>query len=206
VVAICGRGRTRDEPPTLPAEWTPSAELVRGWSEWARTHYPPRQFGAAYRFRRAQFFGQWRDGEAELAGRELKEDAPLQPVAIYPPSERWSRNFKIGRGHLTHLTSGRIHYDFHYRRRQAASAPPQLAAPSSRRQKGATDQARADLLYEAARAHAGADAWSTDLALAEARKQFPKNPLFAAQSIRTFSAAWVIARNRLREEAATGPR
>jgi hypothetical protein len=130
--------------PPLPAEWTPLLPGIH--REWAEPYAAARstQLARAYAWHRQHFFKQWEDDEIEWADRELREGAPLQSITIYPPKERHSRNFKIERGHVVHIPSGRIHYDPHYRRRPelGGAVPPTSAAARSRQTKAEVEKAR----------------------------------------------------------------
>jgi hypothetical protein len=78
-----------------------------------------------------------------------------------------------------------------------ATAEPKTAALKN------TNHARAELLYKAALPQTGAMAWSTEQALAEARRRFPGNPLLNSKSIRSFRTAWRLARRLLHEQGET---
>jgi hypothetical protein len=140
-----------DDLPPPPSKWTPlSPEIYREWRQWAEQYvahrseaYGPRamQIERAYGWRRLHFFKQWARDEIDIG--ERNQDGELQPITIYPASERGDpRNFKLEPGRMLHLVTesvGRaprdrrlhvhaVHYDVHYRRSatsdEAAPAPP----------------------------------------------------------------------------------
>lgn len=140
-----------DDLPPPPSKWTPlSREIYREWRQWAEQYvahrseaYGPRamQIERAYGWRRLHFFKQWARDEIDIG--ERNQDGELQPITIYPASERGDRrNFKLEPGRMLHLVTesvGRaprdrrlhvhaVHYDVHYRRSatsdEAAPAPP----------------------------------------------------------------------------------
>jgi hypothetical protein len=87
----------------------------------------------------------------------------------------------------------------HERLLQALANVRATATAAPGRQKGAVERERARLLYEAALPHIGSVAWTTEAALAAARKQFPGNSLLNAKGMRSFRTAWSLARQWLRQ-------
>jgi hypothetical protein len=205
--------RSWGECPPLPAQWAPFRTINDRWRAWAVQH--GRLAGAAYAWCRADFYRQWREKTAVGAESKLEANAPLTVIDIYPESEKYAPNFSLKGGHLTHIPSGRIHYNFHIR----AAAPelpssPSVATPaareissSARRRKGPTkpDRARAELLCEAARGQPGASAWKTDEAWRRGRDRFPESTLLNSLSPRMQRAAWQLAQELLKQERPKDP-
>jgi hypothetical protein len=74
------------------------------------------------------------------------------------------------------------------------------SAAAQHRQRGATDLARAELLYKAARPHHGSEGWTADRALATAQARFNGDPLLGV-SPRVARRAWAVARQKLSGKA-----
>jgi len=82
----------------------------------------------------------------------------------------------------------------------SASSPSAGQKLSRHRKKGDTDAARSELLYQAARPHAGSTAWTRGSAVAAAREKFPTNRLLYPARMQSYSKAWNLAVDRLQRE------
>ena len=175
---------------TLPVAWTPVRRLKISLLDLFRLWQQDKVLEVAY------------ESDGELI--------PLHD--LFPAAERrWDRfGFDEACTGFVYLETWLPLPDLHIRAKPAvepvpsvstATAPSPVATPATsqhRRQKGETDRARAKLLYEAAKSHAGSETWSTATALNMANKEFRGNPLLKAKEIRSFSAAWQLAKRRLR--------
>ena len=83
-----------------------------------------------------------------------------------------------------------------------APLPQSHGVPASpKHHPGDTNKDRGELLYQAAKPHAGSLSWTTDLAFAAAESKFPGNPLLLETGSRTRRRAWEYAKQKLRQEA-----
>jgi hypothetical protein len=83
-----------------------------------------------------------------------------------------------------------------------APLPQSHGVPASpKHHPGDTNKDRGELLYQAAKPHAGSLSWTTDLAFAAAESKFPGNPLLLETGSRTRRRAWEYAKQKLLQEA-----